>query len=160
MGLRQLNNSNDSVSRPVISASINHKTGDIVTLVGSQLTIFDINGNLVVTHSLVDSFDENSTPSCCISTDCPEWMENGVAAITGHNNGDVRLWSADRDNESLTMRHILQPKIHSCSITCICVDGNRQDKLLVGDKSGKMSVWNTVKLESLSQENVEKIVNT
>jgi len=158
--LRQLNNSNDSASKPVISASINQKTGDVVTLVGSQLTIFDINGKLVVTHSLVDSFDENSSPSCCISTDCSEWMENGVAAITGHNNGDVRLWSADRDNESLTMRHILQPKIHSCSITCIRVDGNRQDKLLVGDKSGKISVWNTVKLESLSQENVEKIVQT
>jgi len=143
----------------VVSVSLNHKTGDILTLVGSSLTLFDINGNLVAKQSedLLKSFDDNSVPSCAISTDCAEWMEHGIVAITGHKNGDIRLWDVERDKQLLNMKHLLSEKVHSCLITCLRIDGRQHDKLLAGDKSGKMSVSETSQLEMLTQKELAAV---
>jgi len=147
----------------VVSVSLNHKTGDILTLVGVSLTIFDINGNLVAKQpeETLLSSDDNMVPSCAISTDCPEWMEDGIVAVTGHKNGDIRLWVVNRDEEFLEMKHLLSDKVHSCPITCLRIEGRRHDKLLlVGDKSGKMSVAETIKLEMLSQKDLTNLADS
>ena len=34
-------------------------------------------------------------PTCAIATDCPEWMVDGIVAVTGHSNGEVRLYGLD-----------------------------------------------------------------
>jgi len=135
---------------PIKSVSINHKNGNIVTLVHSSLRVFDINGNLVAKQMSADELEGNSIPSCAISTDCPEWMESGVVAVSGHLNGSVRLWSINYDNEQLVVRHKLQEPVHSCPITALRITGDRQETLLVGDKSGKMSAFSTLKLDQLS----------
>ena len=65
-------------------------------------------------------------------------------------NGDVSLWSIDYNTELLVLRHILPERVHSCPITALRVSGERQDTLLIGDKSGKISACETVKLEQLN----------
>jgi WD40 repeat protein len=145
-------------SKSVLSVSINDRTGDILTLIGCNLTLFDINGNIVARLVAQELFSENDLPSCAISTNCPEWMEEGIVAVTGHKNGEIVLWGADRDSELLILRHIVQEKAHSCPITCLRIDEERQGTLLVGDKSGKMSVCKSLKLEDLNPQELALIV--
>jgi hypothetical protein len=136
------------------SVSLNDKTGDIVTLIGSDITIFDINGKIVAKKSPNDFFSESVEPSCAISTDCSEWMENGIVAVTGHKNGEIRLWGIHRDEDMLVSRFLLDTKVHFCPITCLRLEGKRQDTLLAGDASGKMSMCKTLQLDSLSQHDL------
>jgi WD40 repeat protein len=141
--------------RPTSSLSINHKNGNIVTLVGSHLSIFDINGNLLGTENSL-----GARPSCAVATDCPEWMEQGIVAVTGHINGEVRFWSLNYDDKELTVRHLMVDREHTCEITTLRVTGvDRQDTLLMGDKSGKMSVCKTVQLENLNQKELTEVVS-
>jgi hypothetical protein len=140
--------------RAASSVSINHKNGNIVTLVGPHLSVFDVNGNMLGTENSL-----GARPTCAVSTDCPEWQEKGVVAVTGHVNGEVRFWSLNYDNGQLTVRHLMVDKEHTCEITALRVTGGeRQDTLLVGDKSGKMSLCKTVQLENLSSKEISDIV--
>jgi hypothetical protein len=140
--------------RPTSSLSINHKNGNIVTLVGSHLSIFDINGNLLGTENSL-----GARPSCVVATDCPEWMETGIVAVTGHINGEVRFWSLNYDAKEFTVRHLMVDREHTCEITALRVTGvDRQDTLLVGDRSGKISVCKTIQLENMNQKELTEVV--
>ena len=112
---------------PAVSVSLNHKNGNIVTLVGSHLNVFDINGKHLSSVGPGEHYGPNSRPSCAISTDCPEWMDQGIVAVTGHVNGDVRFWGLDYDAGVLKMRHLLPDKPHTCAITALRVEGDRQE---------------------------------
>jgi hypothetical protein len=79
-----------------------------------------------------------------------QFLENGIVAVTGHMNGDVRLWSIDYDCNLLVLRHLVPDRVHSCPITVLRIEDEKQDTLLIGDKSGKMSMCSTLKLEQLS----------
>ena len=87
--------------KPVISVSVNHKTGNIVTLVDSLLSLYDVNGNCLTNLDLLGSqlpksiYANTTAPSCAVATDCPEWMTDGIVAVTGHANGDVRIYGLD-----------------------------------------------------------------
>jgi WD40 repeat protein len=162
--LRKLRHTNvtaasEDLGSSAISVSVNHKNGNILTLVGSTLSLFDINGNQVATLEQDFEFESHNRPSCAIATDCPEWMENGIVAVTGHVNGDVRLWGLDYESKVLVPRHQLPDKVHSCPITALRVSGDRQDTLLVGDKSGKMSVCKTLQLEALNQQELALVLH-
>jgi Beige/BEACH domain/PH domain associated with Beige/BEACH/WD domain, G-beta repeat len=138
-----------------ISVSINHRTGNIVALVGTDLCIFDVNGNRLASCG---PFKDNRA-TCAISTDCPEWMEQGVVAVTGHENGEVKLWSMDFDEQELTPRHVLTDSPHQSAITALRVTGvDRQDTLLIGDRMGLMSVCRTVTLDTFSNEDLAVVV--
>mmetsp|Transcript_30241 Transcript_30241/g.46140 ORF Transcript_30241/g.46140 Transcript_30241/m.46140 type:complete len:3721 (-) Transcript_30241:46-11208(-) len=137
---------------PVVSVSINHKNGNVVTLVGSHLSIFDINANLLACIGPGREYQIQNRPTCAVSTDCPDWMEQGIAAITGHVGGDILMWGIDYDNKCWKLRHIMPDKPHSCAITALRVADDKQDTLLVGDESGKMSVCKTLHLENLNQQ--------
>jgi hypothetical protein len=137
----------------VVSVSINHKNGNVITLVGPHLSIFDINARLLATISPGSEYGFHDRPTCTVSTDCPEWMEQGVVAITGHITGDIRMWGIDMDNRRWKLRYILADKPHSVAITALrVVTGDRQDTLLIGDKSGRISVCKTLPLEQLNQQ--------
>ena len=139
---------------PVSSVSINHRNGNVVTLMGSHLSIFDINGNLLGTESSL-----GAKPTCAVSTDCSEWMESGIVSVTGHINGEVRFWTLNYDKQELTVQYLMVDMEHICEITALRVTGGeRQDTLLVGDKNGKMSVCKTAQLEHMSQKEVAEIV--
>lgn len=135
----------------VISVSINHKNGNILTLIKQTLCLFDINGNLLGTQD-PNIYALHNRPSCAIATNCPEWMDKGVVAVTGHINGEIRLWSINYHAKMLVMRHMAPDKVHSCPITALRIPDEPQDTLLVGDKSGKISIFKTLKLYSLSQQ--------
>lgn len=156
--LRELDHatSTDKRAMPtsVESVSLNHKTGDALVLVDTKMSIFDINGNFVAGMSYRDTFSGKDRPCCAILTDCPEWMDNGVVAITGHIDGAVLMWGINRDKNELFMRHIIEPKLHECAITCLKIEGKRQDTLLCGDTSGKMTMCKTIQLEALNQKDL------
>jgi len=140
---------------PAVSVSVNNCNGNIVALVGPELGIFDINGNKLI---CCIPFKDNLA-ACAISTDCPEWMEQGAMLVTGHENGDVILWGIDFDKEELVLRHVLAESPHHSEITALRVSGTeRQDTLLVGDKSGLMSVWKTLALDTFSNEELAVVV--
>lgn len=147
--------------KPVVSLSINHRNGNIVTLVGSLLSVFDVNGNALAQSELWASLTTAANPpTCAVSTDCPEWMEEGVVAVTGHASGDVRLWSLNPDAQSLELRQSLEGTTpHSSPITALRVTGGeRQDTLLIGDAVGRISVCKTAQLDSYSADELAKIV--
>ena len=105
-----------------------------------------------------ETFSENTIASCAISTDCPEWMVTGVVVVSGHRNGDIRLWSIDRDQELLVFRLLVDTNVHFCPITCLRLEGKRQDTLLTGDASGKMSMCKSLQLDSLSSQDFVKFI--
>jgi WD repeat and FYVE domain-containing protein 3 len=145
----------DEGQNSTLSISINHKNGYVLTLVGAALNLYDINGNLMA-RSLLDDSD---APTCAVATDCSEWMEDGIVAVTGHLSGEIRFWSTTYDDRSFVLRHVLQDNPHTDAITALRVTGNeRLDTLLVGDLSGKMSVCKTHQLESFSTEELSVIV--
>jgi len=140
--------------RGTTSVSINHKNGNIVTLVGSHVSVFDVNGNLLGTENSL-----GARPSCAIATDCPEWQEHGIVVVTGHINGEVRFLSLNPTSHKLAVRYLMVDKEHVTEITALRATGNeRQDILLVGDKSGKMSICRTAQLDNLSSKEVAEIV--
>jgi hypothetical protein len=140
-----------------VAVAINHRAGSILVLVGPELTLFDINGNMLASHSFSATTD---VPTCAIATDCPEWMEHGAVAVTGHLSGEVRLWSIDFDESRLRLRHTIDENPHLDPITVIRATGtDRQDTLLVGDAAGKMSVHRTVLLDTFSKEELDAIMD-
>jgi hypothetical protein len=85
-------------------------------------------------------------------------MEGGVAAVTGHRNGEIRLWSIDFGSRRLVIRQVIDD-VHSCPITVLRVDGvERQDTLMVGDSMGMISTFKTVQLDSYSPEELSNII--
>lgn len=134
------------------SVSINHTNGNIVTLVGSHLSVFDVNGRLLGTENSL-----GARPTCAVATDCPEWQEHGIVAVTGHVNGEVRFWSLNYDTGDLSVRDLMVDMEHRCEITSLRVTGDNQNALLVGDLSGKMSICRTVQLENMSAKEVAEV---
>ncbi|CAB9525814.1 Lipopolysaccharide-responsive and beige-like anchor protein [Seminavis robusta] len=140
---------------PVVSVSVNNKNGNIVALVGLDLCVFDVNGNRLASCG---PFKDNRA-TCAISTDGPEWMDQGVVVVTGHENGEVKLWSIDYDEQQLILRHVLMDSPHMSAITALRVTGvERQDTLLIGDKSGLMSVCKSVTLDTFSNDELAVVV--
>ena len=140
-----------------VSVSVNHKNGNILVLSGSEICIFDINGNKL---AAAGPFEDNKA-TCAVSTDCPEWMEQGVVAVTGHEIGEVKLWGIDFDNQELVLRHVTMETPHRCAISALRVatsGGERQDSILVGDKSGLMSLWKSATLDSYNNDELQVIV--
>ena len=141
--------------KPVLSVSINHKNGNVATLVGQDINVFDINGRLLACRE----FSLANYPTCAISTDCPEWMEEGVAVLSGHSNGEVRLWSIDFDRSDLVLRHAVEASPHVHPISALRVTGvERQDTLLIGDRSGVISVFKSSPLDSFSTPELDTVV--
>ena len=139
------------------SVSVNSCNGNILVLVGCNLYMFDINGSIIASYSQHDWVERNTNPTYAVSTDCPEWMEDGIAAVTGHKNGDVRVWSLDYNTSKFVMRQLIPDKVHSCPITSLTVCGEAQDILLVGDASGKVSETRSIKLDTLNSKELEAI---
>ncbi|VEU36285.1 unnamed protein product [Pseudo-nitzschia multistriata] len=136
------------------SVSINQKNGNIVTLVGPYLSVFDINGNL---RGTVNSL--GAKPSCAIATDCPEWQDEGIVVVTGHINGEVRFWKLNPITRELVVHYLMVDREHVTEITSLRATGNeRQDTLLVGDKSGKMSICRTIQIDNISSNELAEVI--
>jgi hypothetical protein len=85
-------------------------------------------------------------------------MEEGIAVVTGHQSGEVRLFSIDYDQQELVHRYTVESNPHTSSITALRVTGaERQDTLLVGDASGSISVFKCAQLDSYSTPELDGI---
>jgi WD40 repeat protein len=139
----------------VLSVGINHLNGNLLTLVSDHLHLFDINGNLLGSVHM----KENNRPTCATVTNCPDWTEEGVVAVTGHLSGEVRFWGLDYQARELILRHVLPDNPHTAPITALTATGtDRQDTLLVGDQAGKLSVNKTVQLDTLTPNELNHII--
>lgn len=145
----------DVTEAEVISVSINHQNGNILTLVSSHMHIFDINGNLLGHVHL----DEGNRATCSTATNCPEWQAEGVVAVTGHMSGEIRFWGLDYPDRRIRQLHILEDNPHTSPITALKVTGTeRQDTLLAGDQSGKLSANKTVPMDTLGPDDLNRII--
>jgi WD40 repeat protein len=73
----------------ISSVSINPTNGNMVTLSGPELRVWTVNGDVLARCSVMSV--RRSLPTCAVATACADWQD-GVAAVTGHANGDVSLW--------------------------------------------------------------------
>jgi hypothetical protein len=106
---------------------------------------------------------------------CAEWQD-GVVAVTGHDNGLVYLWKKQRtcetgaDGKEVVGRHLVPiqlTKTHRAAITTLRLcplvfskskeivdrsfrDAGNQD-LLVGDEDGFVSRWSALRLDQVPQ---------
>jgi WD40 repeat protein len=171
--VRLLRHPSSVAGKPVISVSINHKNGNILTLVGTLLSLFDINGNCVAqkdvlstslaVSSEISRATSSGVPTCAVATDCPEWMVDGIVAVTGHANGDVRLYGLEEEEdgplERLVVRQVLDTTPHKSAISALRVTGvDRPDTLLIGDRSGRVSVCKASSLDQYSADELMHIV--
>jgi len=79
--------------------------------------------------------------------------------VTGHVNGEVRFWSLNSTTREMVVRYLMVDREHVTEITALRATGNeRQDVLLVGDRSGKMSICRTINIESLSTKEITEII--
>lgn len=57
----------------ITSVCINKTNGNVVTLSGSELRVWTVNGRLLASCS-VTAMRRGSGPTCAVSTDCPDWQ--------------------------------------------------------------------------------------
>ena len=121
-----------------------------------SLHMFDINGNLLGKTCVEDS----NRPTCAVATECPEWQEEGVVAVSGHLNGEVRFWDLKYASRELSVLHTLQDSIHSSAVTALRVTGvERHDTVLIGDQTGKVSACKAGQMDALPPEELNKIID-
>ena len=138
-----------------ISVSINNANGNVLFLVGASLTVSDINGRTIAQETLMTL----NPATFAVTSDCPEWTDSGVVAVTGHMSGEIRLWGLDYNNSVLKEMLILPDNPHTNPISVLRLTGvERQDTLLVGDRSGRVSVFKTVQLENMSTDELNQII--
>jgi hypothetical protein len=102
-------------------------------------------------------------------------MDTGIVAVSGHLSGDVLFWSIDFDKKQLIVRSSLLDNPHSSAITALRVIAghdigdsrasyflrptgvDRQDTLLVGDASGRVSLCKVTDLASCSPSELAEV---
>ena len=73
-------------------ACVNDVTGNIVLCHGSQISIYTINGDLLLTQESGDRSGEAIISCACYEGAGSEWLERDII-FTGHKWGVVRVWS-------------------------------------------------------------------
>ncbi|GAB5029584.1 wd repeat and fyve domain-containing protein 3 [Nannochloropsis oceanica] len=93
---------------PVTSVSINKRTGDMVTLGGVDIRVWSVTGEPLAQVSAIAVVKE--VPTCVVATDCPEW-QNGVVAVTGHDNGKLCLWGLQNLSDDMPGRSVIDGEV-------------------------------------------------
>ncbi len=84
---------------PVDCASINDVTGNIVLCRGSRITMYTLNGALILDQDAGDRADDTIISCACYEGAGNEWLERDIL-FTGHKRGIVKVWSkVIRDNK-------------------------------------------------------------
>lgn len=75
-------------SEPVTCVDINDATGDIFTLSGNCLRMYNVNGVCLSAINMCTI----STCTTLTATNCVDYLD-GIVCITGHEDGSIRLWT-------------------------------------------------------------------
>ncbi len=77
---------------PVQCAAINDVTGNIVLCHGHEISIYTLNGDLLLRQDSGDRSQESIVSCACYEGAGNEWLERDLV-FTGHKRGQVRIWS-------------------------------------------------------------------
>jgi hypothetical protein len=167
---------------PVLGVSIGSISGVITTITSSQLRVYTINGVLLSSFyfSLPDSETVSMTPGrVVLAPPCAEWQD-GVIAVTGHEQGYVYLWKLQIQRDDQVTRTLVPfplTKTHRTDITSLrlcsndfsnkrskdlvtkCFDSYASFDLLVGDEVGYVSRWSPSTLDQLAPSDLHEIMN-
>lgn len=78
----------------IIATRINGNTGDFLACSNTTLGLWDINGNQLTRRVVSSKSDDFITTAAFY--DGQEWLVfDSILVLTGHSNGDIRLWSRD-----------------------------------------------------------------
>lgn len=73
-------------------AAVNDVTGNIVLCHGSQISVYTINGDLLIRQESGDRSGEHIVSCACYEGAGSEWLERDII-FTGHKSGVVRIWN-------------------------------------------------------------------
>eukprot|EP01113_Clastostelium_recurvatum_P033194 TRINITY_DN4361_c0_g1_i1.p1 TRINITY_DN4361_c0_g1~~TRINITY_DN4361_c0_g1_i1.p1 ORF type:complete len:3468 (+),score=1121.67 TRINITY_DN4361_c0_g1_i1:47-10450(+) len=156
---------------PITNVAVHDVTGDIVSICGTTVSIWTVNGEVLVScrTSLVSS--ENIT--CCLWGKGPEWQGENVL-IVGQRDGKIKVWQIDartpqddvtnasvstsfssssippHTSYSLHLKTTLPANFHHAPITALQLSADQQ-RLFSGDAEGKIVCWSEVDLSSSRQ---------
>ncbi|CAM9635926.1 unnamed protein product, partial [Sphacelaria rigidula] len=57
----------------ITSVGINRTNGNVVTLAGTELRVWTVNGRLLASCAIT-ALRRGATPTCAAPTDCPDWQ--------------------------------------------------------------------------------------
>jgi hypothetical protein len=69
---------------------VNRSCGDIYTLTSRELRVWGPNG-VLIHRAEISSFQLSAATTLAVPA-CPDWLDSGVVAITGHQSGALALW--------------------------------------------------------------------
>ncbi|GBG32310.1 BEACH domain-containing protein lvsA [Hondaea fermentalgiana] len=134
---------------PVTHVSINDANGNILTLSGSDLSYWHINGELLATMHMTPVLHgaRLDYPKSCLATMCDDFQD-GIVAVTGHERGAIALWDLPEESgrRHFALRVVLDFG-HNMAVTAIAVD-KAQRRLACGNASGKLRLWASSELSS------------
>ncbi|CCJ30042.1 unnamed protein product [Pneumocystis jirovecii] len=146
--IRTLERSN----KPIQCISINDTNGDIATCSGTTISIWTINGDLLLRQNI--QFNENDMIFSCKFYEGinDEWIECDLI-FTGHRLGIVRIWNISWKTENgksvrelvniKTLQHYnyVKKSLLISEITALYPSGELRS-LFTGDRLGNIYIWN------------------
>ncbi|KAG5519106.1 hypothetical protein PMAC_002193 [Pneumocystis sp. 'macacae'] len=138
--------------KPIQCVSINDTNGDIATCSGTIISIWTINGDLLLHQNI--QFNENDMIFSCKFYEGinDEWIERDLI-FTGHGSGIVQIWDLSWKTESgklirklvniRTLQHYnyIEKSLSMSEITALCPSGELRS-LFTGDRLGNVYIWN------------------
>ncbi|KAJ6110487.1 hypothetical protein N7486_002722 [Penicillium sp. IBT 16267x] len=131
-------------------AQINDVTGDIIVCRGNRITMYTLNGDLLVDQPVCES-SEDHVLSCVFYEGVQnEWLERELV-LTGHSRGVVNIW-AKNIHDGLFELELIRQLHHtdnsrdnganiSAGISCILA---LPQVVYTGDEVGRVYEWNCV----------------
>jgi len=170
-------------AKAVVSVSVGAQSGRIAVLGECTLRLFSVNGALLASEDLRSS-TAVPLPAARVVLMPPlgDWQD-GVVAVTGHDQGQVHLWRLQPSSSSssprrlrLSLAQTLLPKSHSKRITALrlcpahgngppprreLISRSFEDpaclELVVGDCEGWVSRWTALRLDALGEEDSQAV---
>ena len=133
--MRTLTRCKDSL----VDVAINEQNGNVVVLSVEKLSIWTVNGSLLVEREIAAA---HSMPTCVMATLCEDYQD-GIVAVTGHSSGKTLLWDIiyPTDAACLSGERTLHVRLAIDSgkeaISCIA-STKEQRRLIVGNITGEV----------------------
>jgi WD40 repeat protein len=132
-------------SKLICSLAINDNTGDIITCDGTQVIVWDVNGDLIISQNLsqFDNQKDDEVLKCIPLEGRPSQVFDGKLFFTGHNSGTVRIWNKVFNSEiggwKLEMVRLLEP-VYDIPVTHLYIS-NDYKFLISSDNLGRSTWW-------------------
>uniref|UniRef100_A0A093UU26 Beige protein like 1 n=1 Tax=Talaromyces marneffei PM1 TaxID=1077442 RepID=A0A093UU26_TALMA len=139
---------------PVECARINDRTGTIMICRGGRITLYSLNGALLVDQVICEAEDDYIISCAFYEGESNEWLERELL-FTGHKRGMVNVWSKVIRNGRFDLElirqlhHVDQHKDSgvnvSAGISCILP---LPHSVYTGDEAGRVYEWDCIQRRS------------